>query len=126
MRCTRLHHDAVNRAAFDTQLAAVAGGLDHGVQVALRADDGVDRTGGQTACTTDAGSGIDERYAGIRLGTAVRIQRQQWTIAADAPSAATPADPPGGQRLMAAVPSASACAYGTAAVIAAAPALRLR
>jgi len=58
----RLHMDTVDGAGFKTKLATRAFTLNHCMHAFGGAQDGIDRTGLNTQCATDADLLIDDRY----------------------------------------------------------------
>src|SRR5205085_12383032 len=71
----RNHVDAIDRAGRHAQLAADAPVLDHGVHLALCADDRIDRAGLDAAPAADAAFLHPQRDRPARQGPAVRASR---------------------------------------------------
>jgi hypothetical protein len=73
----RSQHDAIDGTRGDAQFAAGAPILKHHVQLALCADDGIHRTGGQAARTANTALWVDPHYLRPRFNAAARIEGQR-------------------------------------------------
>jgi hypothetical protein len=73
----RSQHDAIDGTRGDAQLAAGAPILKHYVQLALRANDGIYRAGGQAARAANTALWIDPHHLRSRFNAAARVEGQR-------------------------------------------------